>query len=231
MILRSMKRHRQTRVCLDARETRNAYAELLRQFASGRMTNFEYERRYDRLVAASDSMDPAVDSIYSAAWYLYCDLREHRLTSPKYRLPRKWRRLIAKWVLYLYSDLEHMPEESSARQKFYLSSRACLTIIMTLGICGGAVGITAGLVSLTAAGWLFTVSVVVFAALVIWDYSGYLGVANEIVPSIDCEAPWPFPSIESYRAALESPKYLIGASHSVRRTSWGHSSQDSAYAD
>lgn len=80
--------------------TRRVAAELLRQFAAGRLTNHEFEDRWPR------SDDPAVRVVRDAAWFLYSDLSEYRLAGP-YRLPREVRRQAVRWVVFLHSDLPY----------------------------------------------------------------------------------------------------------------------------
>lgn len=82
---------------------RRAYAELLRQFASGRMTNFEYEDRFDELSAAAPP-DDAVWAVYLEAWHYYCDIQKHRMTDPDRRLSPSARRRLATWIVFLHTD-------------------------------------------------------------------------------------------------------------------------------
>ncbi len=80
--------------------SRRAAAELLRQFASGRLTNDEFEERWP------ESRDPALSAVREAAWFLYSDLRAHSLTGTS-RLPFAVRRQVARWALFLHSDLAY----------------------------------------------------------------------------------------------------------------------------
>lgn len=88
--------------------TRSAVAALLRHFASGRLTNDEFEERWPV------STDPALSAVREAAWFLYSDLRTYRLVGAD-RLPFPIRRQVARWVLFLHSDLAYeWPVESRA---------------------------------------------------------------------------------------------------------------------
>lgn len=58
------------------RKARDCAAELLRQFASGRITNFALENRWPK------SKDPAVRALESTIWCFYDDLSEHTLQGP-----------------------------------------------------------------------------------------------------------------------------------------------------
>ena len=84
------------------RSSRRQLAALLRQLAAGRMTNDEFERR-----EPLESADPAIQAICSdGAWFLYDDLHEHRLIG-KYRLDGRLRSDVARWVLFLETDIEY----------------------------------------------------------------------------------------------------------------------------
>lgn len=82
------------------RSTRNELAVLLRRFVACRITNFEF----DEDVPGSD--DAAVEAIGAMAWTLYDDLKEHKLDGRR-RLSKPDRRVIARWILFLYSDEEY----------------------------------------------------------------------------------------------------------------------------
>jgi hypothetical protein len=85
------------------RESRTKLGELIRHLAAGQITNDEFE---DRLLPLG-SADPAVWEVFSSgAWCLYSDLWEYRLTG-KYRLPKEARREVARWILFLKTNLEY----------------------------------------------------------------------------------------------------------------------------
>ena len=85
-------------------EARRKYAELTRQFISGRMTTDEYESRFDTI--EYDKNDQVIREVYRQVWFLYDDLRPHRMTK-SHRLNRKGRHIIARFVLFLQSDQEY----------------------------------------------------------------------------------------------------------------------------
>jgi hypothetical protein len=108
------------------RQGRTTVAESLRHLVSAQITNDEFE---DRLPVSSE--DRAVEEISQEAWYLYSDLWEHRLTGAE-RLPDEVRRHIARWILFLHSDLEfEWPQWSFGRR--FVSSAARL---LTFGVLG-----------------------------------------------------------------------------------------------
>lgn len=85
------------------REARDKLAELLRQFASGRVTNHEFEEQW---YFPTRSRDKGIAEVEHAIWCLYDDLREHRLTDDE-RMTPELRRQIATWILFLKTDLEY----------------------------------------------------------------------------------------------------------------------------
>ena len=74
--------------------------------------------------------DPAIRAVWSRAWFLYDDLREHRFRG-KLRLPLEARREMARWVAFLKSDAEYQWPI-----KGFLSLSGCLLRILTLGLVG-----------------------------------------------------------------------------------------------
>lgn len=87
------------------RISRDRLAEQIRHLVAGVITNYEYE---DRIVTGS--RDPAVGEIYWVIWQLYDDLHEHRLTGT---ISKEDRRVIARLILFLKSDLEYEYPHSS----------------------------------------------------------------------------------------------------------------------
>lgn len=84
------------------RDARDKMALLLRRLVAGRITNDEFED--NRPLSCTD---PAVEEIYHrGVWGFYSDLYEHRLVG-RARLPREARREIARFILFLKSDLDY----------------------------------------------------------------------------------------------------------------------------
>lgn len=83
------------------RSARNILAELIHQFAAGRVENFDFENR------VPESEDFAIREIgWCGCWPLYDDFRTHRMVG-KWRIPDESRPEIAKWILFLHSDYEY----------------------------------------------------------------------------------------------------------------------------
>ena len=100
------------------RKARDKFAELLRHFIAGQITNDEFENQIPLpRVFSSNPADPAITEIWwIAAWPLYDDFEEHTLTG-EYRVPDEYRREIAKCVLFLKADQEYQwPRQTGLRK-------------------------------------------------------------------------------------------------------------------
>lgn len=107
------------------RLARDKFAELLRHLVTGQISNDEFA---DNLPLGSS--DRAVSAIFwDGAWMLYDDTREYQLAG-KYRLPKESKHEVARWILFLKTDLEYeWPRiQCIFRFPWYL------IIILTLGL-------------------------------------------------------------------------------------------------
>jgi hypothetical protein len=107
------------------RQSRHRYAELLRHFAAGQLTNDQYEDATEHLMRSEDL---ALRELWWTMWSTYDDLREHRLTG-EYKLPPEGRATVARMVLFLHSDL---PYEWPVPWRFL----GMLLNVCTLGLWG-----------------------------------------------------------------------------------------------
>ena len=82
------------------REARDSAAEILRQFFSGRFSQFDFVEKFP------GSKDPALRAVDHTVWCFYDDFREHKMTD-EFKLTPEWRRIIARWVMFLHSDFEY----------------------------------------------------------------------------------------------------------------------------
>lgn len=82
------------------RRARASAAQLLRDFISGKVTNFEFEER------CPETHDRAIQAVWDTAWLFYDDFKTHRLTG-RHALDVTIRRMIVRWVVFLHSDLEY----------------------------------------------------------------------------------------------------------------------------
>jgi len=97
------------------REARNKLAEAIRALASGLITNDEFE---DKRLPCSNE-DPAISAVFSkGAWFLYSDLEEYRL-SGIHRLDENTKSVVARWVLFLKTDLPYQWPVSSLKQGLF----------------------------------------------------------------------------------------------------------------
>lgn len=116
------------------RTARDEFAKLLWGLASGRLTNFQYEDAAAAVLRNADRRDRAIRVIFSAAWFLYDDIREHRM-SDRHALSELGRRAVSRWMVFLYSDLEYeWPIKSM------ISLSGCLLQVLTLGIARRILG-------------------------------------------------------------------------------------------
>jgi hypothetical protein len=109
------------------RKARQSLSALLRRLATGRVSNDEYE---DSL--PQSRIDSAIWGIHdNGAWYLYSDTREYKLAGQD-ALGRAARREVARWVLFLGTDLEYEWPEISPLIRPLLFPFS----ILTLGLAG-----------------------------------------------------------------------------------------------
>ncbi len=107
------------------RNARDLLAEQLRHFVAKRTTNFEFND------AAFDvqTNDAGVRAVREAAWLLYDDLHQHKLTE-EWSIEGKERREVARWILFLKSDLEYEWPVMRWWRKLLRS----MTTLLTLGV-------------------------------------------------------------------------------------------------
>lgn len=186
-------------------DVRHQYAELLRHFISGRMTNFEYEDRASELRMADDS----VWDIYKVVWHLYCDIREHRMTDPDRRQPAHVRRVVARFVVFLRSDTAGIAPDFAPIHEpvdFRLTVPAMLAGMILLASAAVAwfASATPLAVCLVFSGWLL----IGFASLGEPGMVPTAMLARLFSPqSTEC---WPFVSEDALHTASRRPTFLHG---------------------
>jgi hypothetical protein len=109
------------------RHSRDKMVLLLRQLATGRITNDEFEDRQPL-----SSQDPAMAEVfYRGASGFYSDLDEYRLAG-RHRMSRSERREMARFILFLKSDLEYeWPCRTLWQELLWMAAG-----ILTLGLAG-----------------------------------------------------------------------------------------------
>ncbi|MFK3737447.1 hypothetical protein [Massilia sp. TN1-12] len=83
------------------RHARDKLALALRRYAAKRITNDELEDAVGRI-----SDDRGVTVIQDMAWQLYDDMYRHRADGP-HALGKDDRRSVARWILFLQTELEY----------------------------------------------------------------------------------------------------------------------------
>ena len=83
------------------RKSRDKLAETLRQYVSGRITNFTLDD------LSIKSKDRGVIAVRRTAWFLYDDLHEHKARG-KYSIEGKNRDEVSRWIVFLHSDQEYL---------------------------------------------------------------------------------------------------------------------------
>lgn len=93
------------------RRPRDRYAGQLRHFVAGRVTNVDYVGGLAKILRRAGPGDGRADgavlrTVLGRAWFLYDDVRTRRL-SGRWAVPPEGRREVARWVVFLRSDLAH----------------------------------------------------------------------------------------------------------------------------
>ncbi len=88
------------------RPSRDRLAEALRHYVAGRITND------DLADVEIDWRDRGAIAIYEMSWSLYDDAYEHRAIEKNY-IEKAYRRDIARWIAFLYSNEEYIWPEYS----------------------------------------------------------------------------------------------------------------------
>lgn len=105
------------------------YAQLVRQFISGRMTNDEYEQRFFSLCAHKE--DSALVEIFTEVDTLCEDARPNKLTQC-WQLNNDARRRVAQAVLFLQSDAEYQWSEKLWDGSVFLITAFCVLLLFAL---------------------------------------------------------------------------------------------------
>ncbi len=185
------------------REARRKYAELVRQFISGRITNDEYEERFDAIRCDSD--DFAIGEVYHQVWFLYDDMKTHRMTGT-HRLDWEGRRATARIVLFLQSDTEYLwPKDG-------WFGEARMLLIFAAGIS------TVFLLGLFPNNPLLIVSMAVLVGVLLFTYYTVRmireGLRWKAHGNTDV---WPFLHQKDLDEAVRHPKLLNGGQRETRR--------------
>lgn len=208
----------------DSIQARRAYAELLRHFIAGRLTNDEYEDRLDELFKMH-GRDRACEDIFAAVWHLYDDLSVHRMDG-RHAIGKALRRRIAGWIVFLRSELPYTPptlDPSKLPKRFSHSPSwpvrivACVAGVtafagpgaLLYGVVSAGVWIGIGTFALICIGVLVLIAEIDGRGLSLDDavYQAAFGSGEQ--------SSWPFDSLEQRAQVAANPTMLSGRSREV----------------
>jgi hypothetical protein len=116
------------------RTARLRFAEVLRHFAAGRLTNEEYEADVDKLL---DSPDRSIWAVWWSVWPTYHDCRTHRMVG-HWELTKKGRRTVARMIVFLHSGLPfEWPRTPGWRILLGLLTLGLWNKLFSIASCGG----------------------------------------------------------------------------------------------
>lgn len=165
---------------------RTRFAELIRAFYSGRITNWDFEDDSEELWNDTAAFHVFHDGI----WFTYSDVPEHRFTDKK-RLSRDDRRTIARWILFLKSGQPY---------KWPVSSSLPVFISIPILFSGLPLAIWKWDLSYLPIGVLILIAI---GIPLTWIEEWKMNRAGDI-------SMWPFIDRTDYEEALLHPPYLIG---------------------
>ena len=84
------------------RDARQQLGRRMRSFAIGRITNDEFDVAFENI----DSPDRGIWRVGLGTFAYFNDYRTVRLVG-EYRLAKEWRRVAARWLLFLQTDFEY----------------------------------------------------------------------------------------------------------------------------
>lgn len=187
---------------------RTKYAQILRQFVSGRMTTDEYENHFFEF-ERQFNYDPAAWAVFAAVWHLYDDIWPHRMAGA-HRLDRTTRRRIAQFILFLRSGAQYtdlVPERQVPKQQVS-SYRGIPMVLAALAL---------GAISLLLIGTYFTLVLAACGFLLLLLFLSLFGRAVALDPAVfevswtpTPDHLWPFGSQDALLQALSTPTFLFG---------------------
>ncbi len=161
------------------RPARRQLAQALRHFVAGVIGQNEFENRIPR-----GSKDIAVNEIAAESWGLYSDYEEDYWLVGKNKLDSKARKIVLKWILFLYTDLEY------ERRPQYWIILNIIFVILLFGLC--------------------FVSTVTYSLLGLVVYFIVRPIVTMKYRLREDEKHWPFSNESTFLAALKRPVFLTG---------------------
>jgi hypothetical protein len=191
------------------RAARRSLAESMRRLGWGRMTNDDFETSCHSLLGSDDAAIPAFIDTASG---LYSDFETHKLRGPK-SLNRRQKKVLARMILFLYSDHEYLGPATRASRNRVLAGFAVagFSILMyNLSTWFAVVLLSLAILFCIAK----AISIIVFEFIRLSKRPRvqfrWLGLNRDFFLEIPT---WPFASFSDYRAALRRPPYLAGGIH------------------
>jgi hypothetical protein len=170
---------------------RSKFAELLRAFYLGRITNDEFEDAVEPLC----EQDPVVHEVFHlGAWRTYSDHKECRFTDYD-KLTPEGRKILARWILFLKGGKPYLWPKV---QRLHLPAWVVFTTLLS----GIPLAVLTGFWQLTCIGFGFLVVCTIF-----FDRREQKRVERSFDFSV-----WPFISEADFKEALQHPSYLSGRS-------------------
>ncbi len=115
---------------------RDQFAQHLRHYVAGLITNWEFEDRlWDDILPpgrVKNWPEPFLWMMFGMVWTLYSDTRCYKLRG-RDRLPHAGRHIVARWITFLYSDRSYERPLVDI-----ISPAGCLLSLATLGVAGRA---------------------------------------------------------------------------------------------
>ncbi len=186
---------------------RRRTAEVLRHFASGRTTQFEFEYSLSKTPSCG-FYDPVLDRVQQFAWLLYDDFKKHKLKGT-HKLSRHERRAIARWILFLRSGYESIEGRPEVREEGTVSECALYLCLISapvwapIAIAGILWGVYGALIA-AGVGFAFLFGLGVFLRVDDQIFACDQAFQTEEV------SVWPFRSRDEFLSAVARPTFLAG---------------------
>jgi hypothetical protein len=191
-------------------EFRRRYAELLRQFISGRVNTDGYEDRFFEMVDR-DGPEEAVWAVFASVWHLYDDITPHFMTDSRHRVSPELRRRVARWIVFLRSrapiaDVPEDPKDAPRKTLFRCAALAlAVGVVFVFAVLAGSMPLGQAI--------LYSGGLAVVGARLLALIAGDRALEPEVAARAftpDDSDPWPFQTAEALAAAVARPTYLHG---------------------
>ena len=173
---------------------RTRFAELLRAYYLGRITNWDFEEAVESLEGSEEEENLIFTVFYGGPWFSYSDNREYKFTAEG-KLTRENRKIVARWILFLKSN-----------QPYRWPSPKPLSVWIGLPL------LVSGLPLAYIVGSLYCLPAGLLPFLIAAIINRRLQRKAHLALPVDPQY-WPFLDREHLEEALCNPPYLRGAAH------------------